>query len=72
MHAGHHADVVIVDLVDLLQVEELRQLAFLIGEDEVCHRLRDEGRPGKELVVQWGLLILSAACSQLVLSLQGQ
>jgi hypothetical protein len=58
MHAGHHADVVIVDLVDLLQVEELRQLAFLVREDEVCHRLRDEGRLHEELGVHWGLLIL--------------
>jgi hypothetical protein len=71
MHAGHHADVVIVDLVDLLEVEELRQLAFLVGKDEVCHRLRDEGRADENVSVDGGLLILRAPCSQLVLALQG-
>lgn len=56
MHTGHHTDVVIVDLVDLLQIEEQWQLALLVREDEVCHRLRDEGRADEGLGVCWGLL----------------
>ena len=56
MHTGHHTDVVIVDLIDLLQIEEQWQLALLVCEDKVCNRLRDEGRADEGLRVCWGLL----------------
>jgi hypothetical protein len=55
VHAGHDANVVIVDLIYFLQVEELRQVTLLVREYEVCYCLRDEGRREQGLHRRLGL-----------------
>ncbi len=43
MVTSHHANVLIVKLIDLLEVEHMGELTELVCEEEFSHGLRDEG-----------------------------
>jgi len=46
MHAAHHSNIVVVEYVDLLHVEEHRQVPLLVGEKKLGNGLRDESDRG--------------------------
>jgi hypothetical protein len=43
MHAGHDPDVIVVEQVHFLKVKMSRQLSLVIGKEEFCDSLWDEG-----------------------------
>lgn len=46
MHAAHHSNIVVVEYVDLLHVEEHRQVPLLVRKKKLGNGLRDESDRG--------------------------
>lgn len=42
MHTAHDSDVVVIKKIDLLHLEEHRQVALFVSEKELCNGLRNE------------------------------
>lgn len=40
MHAGHYANVIIINQIDFFEIQHFRKLPCLVGKEEICDRLR--------------------------------
>ena len=65
VHASHDSNVVVVDEVDFFKVENLRQLACLIGEEKVSDGLRLEWKLRAQLHRIEKCLALHGACGSI-------